>query len=103
MKVHAFRQYGEISALILQMINHQNYRRLLFVLPGLLILCYALMVLISVQIIPDLGIRTVFSTEIHPPYPSVNPVRELPERLFLKWIGDREIKTWGDVLKAPSS
>ncbi len=83
--------------------NRQNYRRLLFILPGLLILVYALIILFSVQVIPDLGLRSVFSTELRPPYPFVRSDPNLPQRLFLAKIGGKEIRTWVDVLKAPSA
>jgi transcriptional regulator with GAF, ATPase, and Fis domain len=97
------QRHGEISALIVQMANSKNSRRLLFILPGVLIFLYGLTILVSVPAIPDLGIRAVFSTTIRSPYPFVNLDPDLPERLFLEKIGDKYINTWVDALKAPAA
>lgn len=90
---------------------HENHRKILFLLPGLLILLYAFGILYLVQVIPDLGIRTVFDTEVRSPFRfyqqesdhsfTMVPRSELPPRVFLVGVGDTPIRTWVNVLQAP--
>jgi transcriptional regulator with GAF, ATPase, and Fis domain len=76
-------------------------RRILFFLPGLFILIYSLAILYYVQIIPDLGFRSAFSTQIKKSPRLVPADVPIPDKLTLTKIGDQTIQTWVNVLHAP--
>jgi transcriptional regulator with GAF, ATPase, and Fis domain len=88
------------------MSHNQYHRRFFFLLPGLLILAYSAYILYSVQVMPDLGIRTLFSTEVRGAIDlkEIDPPDSDAQTLFLTRIGGiQPIRTWVDVLKAPSA
>jgi transcriptional regulator with GAF, ATPase, and Fis domain len=84
-------------------------RRWLLVIAGILVCLYAVTVLLYVQTIPDLGLRSIFSRVIKGE-PRVLPDADFPKPFerpkegdeVLK-VGDISIQTWTDLLRAPSS
>ncbi|MCS7046023.1 MAG: sigma 54-interacting transcriptional regulator [Gemmataceae bacterium] len=83
--------------------NRLLVRRLLFLIPGLVILAYALAILIWVQILPDLGLRTAFSTQLRDTSRLHYVEGKIPDRAYIARIGPlTRIETWVHVLKAPA-
>ncbi len=87
------------------MLTDFSIKRLLLVLCGVFILCYAFAVLLHVQIVPDLGLRTIFSNELRtrPLYfHDANDEFVAGDRILK--IGDISTsgrKEWAAVLNAP--
>jgi transcriptional regulator with GAF, ATPase, and Fis domain len=85
-----------------------SLKRLVLVLCGLLVLSYAFIVLLFVQLLPDLGLRTAFSNELRaaPAFFDAGEQQYLPGDRILA-IGDISTDTgssrkdWGRILKAP--
>jgi transcriptional regulator with GAF, ATPase, and Fis domain len=79
-------------------------RRFFLSLPGLFILCYAGAILYRVQVIPDLGLPSAFSTKVYPSGPLFDADGEpnaIAGPIVLEEVGPKKIKTWVNVLKAP--
>jgi transcriptional regulator with GAF, ATPase, and Fis domain len=87
-----------------------SIKRVVLSVCGILILAYAFIVLLFVQVAPDLGLRTVFNNELR-----ARPVDFYPETGDYE-SGDRIVaiggqstgdgtprKNWGDILNAPSN
>src|ERR1043165_5605850 len=91
----SFRRF---STLIQNFITSTTF--LLFL--GLFVCVYGLWVLIYVQFIPDLGLRSVFSTKIQgaPKLYIEGDSPKLGDRVIR--VGDKEIRGWADLLQAPS-
>src|SRR5438105_1941393 len=76
-------------------------RRGLLILAGTIAVIYSITILFYVQSIPDLGLRSAFSTAI------MGQARTLPgalqplEQDEVVKVGDIAIKTWVDLLNAP--
>ena len=92
--------------------NRQNWQyfvdvflhpRILLLIPGIVVCAYAVSVLIFVQFVPDLGIKSAFSTAIREIPKSLD--KEGKEKLKLEdevvKVGNLDIKTWPDLLNAP--
>src|SRR6266568_3066754 len=75
-------------------------RRGLLILAGTVAFSYAVVVLVYVQSIPDLGLRSAFSPAI---MGQVRPVEgAVPqEGDVVTMVGDIPIKTWADLLNSP--
>src|SRR5437870_5514840 len=75
-------------------------RRGLLILAGIMVFAYAVIILLYVQSIPDLGIRSAFSTVINSqprPYEG-----EIPQKGDVVYrVGDIPINHWADLLNAP--
>jgi transcriptional regulator with GAF, ATPase, and Fis domain len=96
------RVSAEISALIRQMLKPLSDRRLILILPGLLIFLYSIAILYRVQVIPDLGLRSAFSTKIRQHrLIDADPSEPVDGSILLLKVGDKKIQTWVDVLQAP--
>jgi len=80
-------------------------RRGLLILAGFFVSLYALVILVYVQIIPDIGLRSVFGTGIKasPTFrPQLNKNQTLPQRGdIVVQVGEIPIRTWADLLNAP--
>ncbi|HWY86593.1 MAG TPA: GAF domain-containing protein, partial [Gemmataceae bacterium] len=75
-------------------------RRGLLILAGILAFAYAVVILIYVQSIPDIGLRSAFRPNIMgqaKPFEGARP----EEGDEVTMVGDIEIKTWADLLNAP--
>src|SRR5437867_2195549 len=86
-------------------------RRGLLTLGGACVCLYAVAVLLYVQAIPDLGLRSIFSTVIKGTprtLPNAQPEAQESDKLVpqegdeLVEVGDIAIYTWTDLLSAPS-
>src|SRR5688500_15830941 len=75
-------------------------RRFLLIFPGLLILLYTIAILYRVQVIPDLGLRTAFSTEVHH-HRLIEPTQPVSGSIVLVSVGNMPMHTWVNVLQAP--
>src|SRR5437870_3568820 len=75
-------------------------RRGLLILAGSVAFCYAVIVLLYVQSIPDIGLRTAFSPEIkRQTHPYDGPTLEEGDTVTM--VGDIAINTWADLLNSP--
>jgi hypothetical protein len=76
-------------------------RRGLLILAGLLASVYAVVVLIYVPFISDLGLRTAFSVSLNSPPRSFQgqPIPQPGDKVVK--LGDEEIKNWIELLNAP--
>src|SRR5690349_9853559 len=82
----------------------QFSRRGLLIFAGTVVCIYALVVLFYVQSVPDLGLKSIFGTEI-----KSAPVTFRPDASGLTpragdtvvEVGDEAIRTWPDLLNAP--
>jgi len=75
-------------------------RRGLLILAGILAFSYAVVILVYVQSIPDIGLRSAFRPTIMgqaKPFEGARP----EEGDEVTMVGDIEIKTWADLLNAP--
>jgi transcriptional regulator with GAF, ATPase, and Fis domain len=93
---------AEVSALNRHMLKTVNDRRLILILPGLLIFLYSIAIVYRVQVIPDLGLRSAFSTKIRQHrLIDADPSEPVNGSILLLKVGDKKIQTWVDVLQAP--
>src|SRR5260370_19909677 len=76
-------------------------RRGLLIIAGIVICIYSLAVLLYVQSIPDIGLKSVFSVEIKgTPRPGADGFQPL-EGDIVKEVGNIKIKAWPTLLSAP--
>src|SRR5262245_31792910 len=77
-------------------------RRVLLILTGSLVCAYAIAVLFYVQSVPDLGLKSVFSTEIRSaPVPGAYRGKKPEAGDKVVKIADEEIDSWPALLNAP--
>ena len=79
-------------------------KRGLLILAGIFVCIYAIVVLIYVQTIPDIGLQTVFSTKLkislHNEFNDNQTVHPMRGDEIVR-IGDNAVNNWADVLQAP--
>jgi transcriptional regulator with GAF, ATPase, and Fis domain len=77
--------------------------RALLIAAAIFTCAYALFILAFVPFIPDLGLRTLFSAQVRKTVPGyVAPGARTPrEGDLIEEIGDRPIRVWPDLLRAP--
>src|SRR5262245_46387594 len=82
-------------------LRHLTRRNLLLAL-GLIVFLYGLWIIIYVQYVPDLGLRSVFSASVRGT-PKLYIEGEKPQSgdQVIR-VGNKEIHGWADLLKAPS-
>ena len=84
------------------MVTITSFRRFILAACGCLVLVYALFVLLYIQFVPDLGLRTVFGTELRIPPASFETVTDsFAQKDKILKIGGLSIRWWGDALNAP--
>lgn len=86
-------------ALLGQVISRRN----LFVVAGVIVCAYSIWTLLYVQTIPDLGFKSAFDTTIKgEPRLIVVEGQPVPQQGdIVHQIGDREVGSWPDLLRAP--
>jgi transcriptional regulator with GAF, ATPase, and Fis domain len=79
-------------------------RRFLLSGAGVLSLCYAIVILAWVPLVPDLGLRTLFSETLRDVAPGfIPPNARAPQKGDkITEVGDIQIRVWPDLLNAPS-
>src|SRR5438128_10114064 len=86
---------------MLSIVRQALSRRGLLILAGAVICIYSLTVLLYVQSIPDIGLKSIFSKEIKGT-PRPGPAGSQPqEGDIVQQVGNIKIETWPALLSAP--
>src|ERR1700704_500368 len=93
-----------LSFLNLSSLRRSFSRRGLLIFAGAVVCAYALVVLFYVQWVPDLGLKSVFGTQIKSPpniYRADQSERRPKAGDTVELVGDEPIHSWADLLNAP--
>src|SRR5437899_1912876 len=84
-------------------LRHLFTRRSRLILAGAVVCIYSLSVLHFVQSMPDLGLKTIFNTQIKgaPRFYKADGPSLPQEGDTVEKVGDETIHTWPDLLNAP--